>query len=142
MVIEFSFMYYSDDPFIRIPGQAMARIIHLIERLEAEYQYDSPNTFRRFTSYPLTLFFKLNRFVNGETNATDAAVRLTQSYENALMQPIYDIRTVTPYAAHLAVSQTYLNRCLQLGRNGPSPTRRDGVAGGQNLAQPNPYGYP
>lgn len=110
---EFPFLQYIGNPYIRVPEEAKLRIVYLVERLEAEYQRDNPNEFKLFATYLLTLFFELNRFVNLEAKTKDAASLLTQQYKNALMQHIYDIHTVAEYAAHLSVSQTYLNRCLQ-----------------------------
>lgn len=110
---EFPFLQYIGNPFIRVPDEALPRIRHLMERLEAEYQHDTPNEFKFFATYLLALFFELNRFVDLEAKNKDAASLLTQQYKNALMQHIYDIHTVAEYAAHLSVSQTYLNRCLQ-----------------------------
>lgn len=109
---EFPFLQYIGNPFIRVPDEAMPRILYIMERLEAEYQNNNPNEFKLFSTYLLTLFFELNRFVSADAKTKDAASLLTQSYKNALMQHIYDIHTVAEYAAHLSVSQTYLNRCL------------------------------
>lgn len=109
---EFPFLQYIGNPLVRVPDEAMPRILHLVERLEAEYRHDNPHEFKLFATYLLTLFFELNRFVNAEAQIKDTALLLTQAYKNALMQHIYDIHTVADYAAHLSVSQTYLNRCL------------------------------
>lgn len=109
---EFPFLQYIGNPFIRVPDEAMPRIVNLMERLEAEYQHETSNEFKLFATYLLTLFFELNRFAGLEAKTKDAASLLTQAYKNALMQHIYDIHTVAEYAAHLSVSQTYLNRCL------------------------------
>ncbi|GAB2583439.1 helix-turn-helix domain-containing protein [Spirosoma areae] len=110
---EFPFLQYIGNPLIRVPDEAMPRIMHLMERLEAEYQNTNPNEFKLFATYLLALFFELNRFIGLDAKTKDAASLLTQQYKNALMQHIYDIHTIAGYAAHLSVSQTYLNRCLQ-----------------------------
>lgn len=112
VLLEFPFLQYIGNPLIRVPDEAMPRMLFLMERLEAEYQHDNPHEFKLFATYLLTLFFELNRFVSLEAKNKDAASLLTQHYKNALMQHIYDIHTVDEYATHLAVSQTYLNRCL------------------------------
>ncbi len=110
---EFPFLQYIGNPLIHVPDEAMPRMLNLMERLVAEYQQDDPQEFKLFATYLLTLFFELNRFAGLTAKPKDAASLLTQQYKNALMEHIYDIHTVAGYADHLAVSQTYLNRCLQ-----------------------------
>ncbi|MDZ7878575.1 MAG: AraC family transcriptional regulator [Saprospiraceae bacterium] len=116
---QFPFLQYIGTPLVHIPDAAMPSIINLCERLEKEYKNENPNDFNLFSTYLLALFFELNRCIGSTTSPKDTAALLTQRYKDALMQHIYDIHTVADFAAHLAVSQTYLNRCLQatIGKN-------------------------
>jgi hypothetical protein len=100
---QFIFLQYIGNPVVHVPDEAMPNIVHLLERLETEYNNESVNDFNLFSVYLLALFFELHRFTEKDKTPTNSATLLTQRYKNALMEHIYELQTVADYVTHLGL---------------------------------------
>lgn len=109
----FPFLQYIGNPLIKLPKDEMGSIVTLMEQLMVEYNHENLPDFNVVSSIFMTLFHKLNRFVEHGQKAQSKAALLTQRYKDALMEHVYDKHTVIEYADLLKVSQNHLNRSVK-----------------------------
>ena len=111
---EFSFLQFISQPIVTIENEAYPPIINILTRLENEYKNDRPHRLDLIGFYLLALFVEVKRFVKSTSKTNEnAASRITQQYEDALAQHVYDKQNVSEYAELLAVSPNHLNKCVK-----------------------------
>ncbi len=127
----FPFLQFISSPIVEIDEAIQANIIHILHRLEMEYQNmsnlelrgsknvnretpDLTPDFDIITVYLLALFTELNRFYTSSASLKNTTYFLvTQNFKDALSRYIYEKRLVSEYADLLSISPNHLNKCVK-----------------------------
>ncbi len=111
---DFPFLQFIGNPIIEIDACIQPFILHILQRLEAEYQQEKIETFDIVTVYLLALFTEINRFYTPSVSTKkNTALMITQNFKDALSRHIYEKQKVTEYADLLSVSPNHLNKCVK-----------------------------
>lgn len=110
----FPFLKFLGDPVVEIEEKSVQLISTILNRLEMEYAKQDLHKFDIVAAYLFTLFTEINQFINPHgASKKNAALRITESYKNALSQHIYKKQRVTDYADLLSISADHLNKCVK-----------------------------
>ena len=110
---EFPFLQSNKNPIVKISDSKKEEVLMILQRLENIYWSGEKPDFELISSYLLTLFLEIKKFVtHSSVNTSDAAAQITQQYKNALSNYIYKYNRVADYAKHLSITPNYLNRCV------------------------------
>lgn len=110
----FPFLRFLGEPIVEINQEANSLIINILERLEREYAKRNLKRFDIVSAYLFTLFTEVNQFIKQQDAVKkNAALRITESYKNALSQHIYKKQRVTDYADLLAITPDHLNKSVK-----------------------------
>ena len=111
---EFSFLQFISQPIVTIENEAYQPIMSILTRLENEYKNNRLHRLDLIGFYLLALFVEVKRYVKSTVKSHEnAAFRITQQYEDALAQHVYDRQNISEYADLLAVSPNHLNKCVK-----------------------------
>ena len=111
---DFPFLQFIGNPIIEVDATIQPFILHILQRLEAEYQQEKIETFDIVTVYLLALFTEIYRFYTPSVSAKkNTALMITQNFKDALSRHIYEKQKVTEYADLLSVSPNHLNKCVK-----------------------------
>ncbi|MES2796458.1 MAG: helix-turn-helix domain-containing protein [Bacteroidota bacterium] len=111
---KFPFLHFLSKPTVEISEAMLLPILHIMERLENEYQSNKPLNANLVSAYLLALFTELNLVeVPNRENSKNSAQRITEKFNNLLSINIYKTNKVAEYASMLAVTPDYLNKCVK-----------------------------
>jgi YesN/AraC family two-component response regulator len=111
----FLFLTFTGNPIVEVGVESKKWIITILERLETEYNKPEIKQFDIVSSYLFALFNEVNQFVKpAESSPKNAALRITESYKNALAQHIYTKQRITEYADLLAITPDHLGKCVRM----------------------------
>jgi AraC family transcriptional activator of pobA len=115
LISEFTFLEFNTNPIVMIDEQAKTRIIPLLERLIQEYQAGENCRFDILRMYLMVVFTELKPFATtSKSNATNAALVITEQYKKLLSQHIYEKQKIADYAELLEISPNHLNKCVKI----------------------------
>lgn len=115
LVNEFAFLEFNANPIVTIDEEAKKNIVPLLDRLIYEYKAGEKCRMDILRMYLMTLFTELKPFVNSsKSNATNAALLITEQYKKALSQHIYEKQKIADYAELLEISPNHLNKCVKM----------------------------
>jgi AraC family transcriptional regulator, transcriptional activator of pobA len=110
----FPFLSFVGNPLVEIDLTSKKWVINILERLEIEYEKPDITKFDIVSSSLFSLFNEINQFVKPlNVSQKNAALRITESYKNALSQHIYKKQKVTDYADLLSISADHLGKCVR-----------------------------
>ena len=109
----FPFLQFAGYPMVRLPPDAVAELLVLLQRIEREYQSQAADSYELIAAYVLLL--EMKRYADAGTPAPigNAAQIITHKYKNALSEYIVHKHRITDYADLLAVSPNHLNKCVR-----------------------------
>jgi AraC family transcriptional regulator, transcriptional activator of pobA len=128
---DFTFLQFLGNPIIEIDAPTQPLVIHILKRLETEYQrvsnlgfqisenaqpeiHNPKPDFDIITAYLLALFSEINRFYTSVVSVQNTTYfTTTQNFKDALSRHIYEKRLVSEYADLLLVSPNHLNKCVK-----------------------------
>jgi AraC family transcriptional regulator, transcriptional activator of pobA len=114
LINEFTFLEFDAHPIVTINEEAKRNILPLLDRLILEYKAGEKCRMDILRMYLMTLFTELKSFVQStKSNATNAALIITEQYKKALSQYIYEKQKIADYAELLAISPNHLNKCVK-----------------------------
>jgi len=88
--------------------------LNILERILELYENHQEKNNDLIVWYLMTLFTEIKKYTSSTiTNAKNSAIILTQQYKNALIQHIYNYRTVKDFAKLLHVTPNHLNKCVK-----------------------------
>jgi AraC family transcriptional regulator, transcriptional activator of pobA len=115
LINEFTFLEFDAHPIVTINEEAKRNILPLLDRLILEYKAGEKCRMDILRMYLMTLFTELKSFVQStKSNATNAALIITEQYKKALSQYIYEKQKIADYAELLAISPNHLNKCVKI----------------------------
>lgn len=107
----FPFFQLSSDPVLEIRN--MEKIEELCLKIEEEYFLSES---QRFDLIPIYLFALFSEIKYASTNKTlktkNAAELITQRYQTALSELLYEKKTVSEFANYLSITANHLNKCV------------------------------
>lgn len=109
----FSFLQYTGEPLIEVADSSISDVIQIFERLVKDYTTPPPPNFNLICSYLLTLFFELNRQTGIVYKYKNTSALLTQRFQDALMNHVYELHSVHEFSDLMKVTSGYLNRCVK-----------------------------
>ncbi len=108
------FLQFTGNPVVMVPAGVRPDMLHILQRLEAEYQGTAADKLEVIRAYLLALFAELARYASPvESRGQNAAGRLVELYKNALAEHIYQKQSVAAYAEYLGISPNHLNKCVK-----------------------------
>jgi AraC-like DNA-binding protein len=113
MLTEFPFLQFTGNPLITINASTKQHVLHILQRLEAEYDQNVKFDFDIIRANLLALLLEVKKFSKQEKITENSAFRIAQQYKNKLARYIYEKRSVSEYASMLAVSPNHLNKCVK-----------------------------
>ncbi|MCX6218930.1 AraC family transcriptional regulator [Spirosoma sp.] len=115
---EFPILHIGQETILALSEEVLAAILSLLERLEALVDKKSADLPLLVRLYLVTLLTELKQggvqAVSQDTKQRNAAFRITQLYKEALTKSIYEIYTVSAYAALLNISPNHLNKSAKM----------------------------
>lgn len=115
LINEFTFLEFDAYPIVTINEEAKRNILPLLDRLILEYKAGEKCSMDILRMYLMTLFTELKLFSQStKSNATNAALLITEQYKKALSQYIYEKQKIADYAELLAISPNHLNKCVKI----------------------------
>ncbi len=114
LLLQFPFLHFTGNPIEEIDAKAADSTIHLLKRLEQEYQSGEKCNPDFVASTRLTLFFEIKPFARSISSIKDnSAYRIANEYKNLLVNHIHENQKISFYADILTVSPEHLNRSIK-----------------------------
>lgn len=108
----FPFFQKSSDAVVEVTKTE--KIEEICLKLEEEYFESNPQRFDIIPTYLFALFLEIKYSAINTTKKTKkAAELLTQRYQNALTELLYEKKAVSEYANYLSVTANHLNKCVK-----------------------------
>lgn len=111
---DFPFWHFSGHPLVTVNDDLRGTVLHILNRLLAEYEKAPVPNRAVLMAYLFTLFTELKTIqLPGTTASQHSALRITGKYKNLLSRHIYQLHKVTDYACLMAITADHLNKCVK-----------------------------